>query len=146
MKGRSKPFDQDNHDANDPKAREVVKAFWKEAFDITLNDNPDRYGVDLISAGGVFKVEVEHRAVWKADDFPYAEVNVPERKAKFFVEDDTAYAVVSNDFTRVGFVHSRRLRGFLVSERLKESPNKFVYHGELFFKVPKAIFAWHRCR
>ena len=139
--GERKPFDPANFEDNDPKSREVVKAYFRKNL-IELVDNPDRYGIDLVSPDGFFSVEVERRSVWNTHDFPFVEVNFPERKTKFFVENNTAYAIVNQDCTRIGLILARFLRPHLSAQHLKENPNRYVHSGELFYKIPRSKFKW----
>lgn len=134
-----KPFDQNLLDENDPKSREVVKKYFL-SIGITLIDNPDKYGVDLIGVGSKLKVEVERRNVWKTGQFPYAEVNVPERKAKFFRNLDTCYVIVSEDYAYLGGLNPKDTIPFM--KDAKENRNKYVGSGELFYKVPRDKFKW----
>jgi len=143
MKGEYKQFSKSLHQRNDPKSRKVVKEYFAKNK-MPLDDNPNKFGVDLISEDGTLKVEVEHRLVWDSDEFPFAEVNVPERKAKFFVENSVCYVILSRDFTRIGMISGKELRKHLTEDTLKESPNKFVKSGELFFKVPRTAFKWDK--
>jgi hypothetical protein len=137
----SKPFDQSLHDECDPKAREVVKRYYK-SMGITMLDNEDKYGVDLISEDGSRQAEVERRLVWRSGDFPFADINMPERKAKFFLNSNASYVVVSEDFTRVGGISNENLRKFIKEDNLKANPNKYVGSGEMFYKLPRHLFTW----
>ena len=140
MKKQTKPFDKAFHDENDPTSRAVVKAFYKEQG-IVLNDNPDIYGVDLIS--DLFNVEVERRLVWNDVDFPFEYVNVLERKEKFFKSRDTHYAIVSQDYLRIGIIEANDIMFEILTQRPTASANKFVQVGELFYKIHKSKFKWH---
>lgn len=141
MIGVSKKFSQSLHRSNDPKSRRVVKEYLAKQG-IAVDDNPNKFGVDLISKDGTLQIEVEHRLVWADEEFPFEEINVPERKAKFFKENYIGYAILSRDYTHVGMIDGKTLRSFLVDENLKESPNKFVRENEYFYKVPKSAFRW----
>jgi hypothetical protein len=79
--------------------------------------------------------------VWDRDEFPFKEVNVPNRKAKFFIAG-AAYVIVSNDLSRIGVIRNSAIVKFLTEETLKESGNRYVGSGELFYKVPKTEFTW----
>jgi hypothetical protein len=141
MSGERKPFDQANFEENDPDSRRVVRAYFARNS-VALIDNPDKYGIDLVSPDGFFKVEVERRGIWTTKDFPFNEVNLPERKAKFFKDNNTIYAIVSNDYTRIGIILARFLRPYIEDSNLRENPNRYVHRGELFFKIPRAKFRW----
>lgn len=141
MIGVAKKFSPSLLRSNDPQSRKVVKEFFAKQK-IPLNDNPNKYGVDLISEDGSIQIEVEHRLVWDSNEFPFSEVNVPERKAKFFVENHICYVILSKDYSRIGMIKGDDLMQYLTTENLKESSNKYVRNGEMFFKVPKEKFTW----
>lgn len=139
MIGRSKPFSKTLHARNDPKSRAVVKKFFAERG-VTLVDHPNQYDIDLVTEDGKLRVEVEHRINWDTPDFPYAEVNVPERKAKFFEGGNTHYVILSKDYKRLGFISAAKIQTFIKPECLKESRNRFVKDSEYFYKVPQTEF------
>jgi len=141
MIGNSKRFDKTLHQNNDPKSRQVVKEYFS-THGILIKDNPDKYGVDLISDDGTLQVEVEHRLVWVNDDFPYETVNLPERKAKYFVANSVAYVILSKDYSRMGIIDGKTIMKYIVDENLKESSNKFVRKNEYFYKIPSTSFKW----
>ena len=142
MESETKPFEKSLFDENDPKSREAVKVYFASRG-LTLLDNEDKYGVDLISEDGQLKVEVERRPVWDKDEFPFKDVNVPSRKAKFF-NAGASYVIVSSDFTRIGVINNKAILKFIGTETLKESSNRYVASGELFYKVPKEQFIWKK--
>lgn len=141
MFGARKPFSRALHQKNDPTSRRVVKEFFLKNK-MPLEDNPNKYGVDLISADKTLQIEVEHRLVWEDSEFPYDDVNVPERKAKFFVENHICYVILSRDYSHIGMIDGKTLMKYIVDENLKESSNKYVRQGEYFYKVPKEAFKW----
>lgn len=143
MFGERKPFSHALHQKNDPQSRRIVKEYFLRNK-MPLNDNPNKYGVDLISEDESLQVEVEHRLVWKAEEFPFAEVNLPERKAKFFVDNHICYAILSYDYSHIGLIDGKTLRQYINDDTLKESSNKYVRQGELFYKIPKSAFKWDK--
>ncbi len=143
MKGEYKQFSPSLYRQNDPKSRKVVKAFFLRNK-MPLDDNRNKFGVDLISKDGTLQIEIEHRLVWDSVEFPFDEVNVPERKAKFFVENHICYVILSKDYSHIGMIDGKTLRKFLTDKTLTECANKFVKEGEMFFKVPKRAFVWRK--
>ena len=141
MKGKYKKFSKKLFDNNDPKSRVLVKEFFAK-HGIILQDNNDQYGVDLVSPDGSVKIEIERRTIWKQKDFPFNEINLPERKAKFFTDKNVAYVIVSEDYSRIGFIKGERIKEYITENNLKENPNKYVSEGELFYKIPKDRFKW----
>lgn len=143
MIGEYKPFDKSLYRKNDPKSRKVVKKYFLKQ-NIILEDNPNKFGVDLISKDATLQVEVEHRLVWKSVEFPYEEINVPERKAKYFVENHICYVILSYDYSHIGMIDGKTLRKYLNQDTLTECSNKYIKQGEMFFKVPKTEFKWDK--
>jgi hypothetical protein len=139
-----KPFDPESFQANDPPAREAVKACFR-GFGVELLDNPDIYGVDLISADGSIRVEVERRLVWESGSFPYDPVHIPSRKIRILGDGSAAYAIVSKDLRSVGTIGGFQLFEYLMLDPV-ESFNKHVSEGETFYRVPKSAFDWFDSR
>lgn len=139
MYGAAKRFSQSLHESNDPKSRQVVKDYLAKQG-MVVRDNPNKYGVDLISDDGSLQVEVEHRLPWTDVDFPFSEVNVPERKAKFLREGVVQYIILSRSYTRLGIISGRTIQPYIVDDNLVVNPNKFVKNNEYFFKVPTSKF------
>lgn len=138
----TKPFDQTLHDQNDPLSRSAVKQFFANRG-IVFQDNPDKYGIDLIHRDGDESIEVERRIVWQTYHFPYDEINLPQRKAKFFSHTPKShYAIVSKNFSRIGIITNRKIKTFIQESFLKENKNKFVAEQEYFYKLPKDQFTW----
>jgi hypothetical protein len=141
MIGEYKPFDQTLFRQNDPTARQIVKAYLLKS-DISVIDNPDPYGVDLISPDNLLKIEVERRVVWKTPEFPFDTINFLERKALRFQQSAFHYIIVSENYKNLGMIRASTLAKYLSSTNLQENPNKFVDRGELFYKLPKVEFRW----
>ena len=140
MIGKHKAFDKKLHAAHDPQSREVVKKYYLDTHNITLIDGKTRYSVDLITEDEKTQVEVEHRIVWKGDDFPYDTINIAERKRKFFIDGKVDYIILSDDYTRLGIIKADKIQKYMVDEHLKESRNRFVLKGEFFYKIPITEF------
>lgn len=143
MIGKYKKFDKELFNQNDLKSRSVVKHFFLSK-NVVVDDNPNKYGVDLVSEDGNVQIEIERRLAWVNEEFPYPRVNIPERKAKFFKTDKTSYVIVSNDFSRIGVIPGKKLIKFINKKHLEESKNRFVGSGELFYKIPKEEFKWFK--
>lgn len=135
-----KPFDPEAFLANDPPAREAVKACFN-GFGVELLDNPDKYGVDLVSQDGQIKVEVERRPAWPGGRFPYETVHIPARKIRILGDGTAAYAIVSADLASIGTIGGFQLFEYLMIDP-KESFNKCVGEGELFYDIPVSAFEW----
>lgn len=143
MIGKHKPFSKSLFNGHDPKSRTIVKDYLAKN-QIMVNDNPNKFGVDLISEDGTLKIEVEHRTVWKEEEFPFALINVPERKGKFFTEECVSYAILSENYSHIGMISGKELKKYIVDENLAENRNKYVREGEYFYKIPKEAFKWDK--
>lgn len=141
MKGVYKKFNKKLFNQNDPKSRDVIKQYFKK-HNVVLKDNDNKYDVDLISEDGSVKFEIERRLVWTKTEFPYDDINLPERKAKYFLENNVSYIIISKNYSHIGIILGDKIKKYLNDDCLKESRNKFVSHGELFYKLPKSEFKW----
>jgi len=84
----SKPFSLELHAENDGPAKDAVMAFIKRAWNLEPRE-AGKYDCDLdvYEKGALIAhVEVEKRSHW-TENFPFATVNVPTRKRKFFLLD-----------------------------------------------------------
>jgi hypothetical protein len=143
MIGQRKPFNKSLHAKNDPRSRQVVKKFFAERG-VTLVDHPDKYDIDLQTEDGKLRVEVEHRLSWTESEFNFDDVNVLERKAKFFLPGNTHYCILSKDYSHLGFISAENIQKYMKPEFLKESSNRFLVSDEYFYKIPKTEFEWYR--
>ena len=134
-----KQFDQNLYDQYDQFGRDRVIMFYKTQG-IELKDNPDKYGVDLIAYDDGEKigyVEVEVRASWKSQTFPFDSLHVPERKKKLLTNDLHTVLVSVNCYGTQAFICDYRI---VLASPLLESPNKHIQKGERFYKVdPRQI-------
>ena len=133
-----KKFDRKLFEEFDKLARDAGKRYWK-AKGYHVVDNIDRYGPDLIVTPvggseysiGDFYCEVEIKRP------QYAHIQIPGRKAKFLNKDKynlpICFLVLNADQT-YGYL----IQGDTLAETpLVEVPNKYVWKGEKFFRVPK---------
>jgi hypothetical protein len=131
----SKPFDQELFDKNDQPAREVVKHFFAYTWGLILNDNPDKYGPDLVAhRGSVFEgfVEVEVRHSWKGNRFPFEKVQFAMRKAKFFSYKPITFVILNSEMTHLLWFNGIDLE--LGGKRITKNTRLTV--GETFIEVP----------
>ena len=141
MFGERKPFSKALHQSNDPQSRKVIMEYFKKQG-IPLEENNNQYGVDLISSDGAVRIEAEHRLPWVDEEWPFADINVPERKAKFLNDGVTAYAILSRDFSRMGIIEGKDVKEYIVDTNLHLNKNKYVKDGEYFYKSPTTKFKW----
>lgn len=89
-----KPFSKELYNENDDAKQLVIK--WLGSNGITAEVNKNRYGIDLVSDGMSYEVEVKHN--WKGEIFPYDEVHFPYRKIKF-ATDDATFVMLNHERT-----------------------------------------------
>lgn len=134
-----KRFDQNLYEQYDQFGRNRVVMYYAKQG-IELKDNPDKYGVDLIAYDDGEKigyVEVEVRASWKSDQFPFDSLHVPERKKKLLTNDLHTVLVSVNCYGTRAFICDYRI---VLASPLLESPNMYISKGERFYKVdPRQI-------
>jgi len=126
-----KRFDPALFAETDAKARACGKQYWT-SLGHTVEDNPDRYGADLI-VDGKFYCEVEIKKVWSGDTFQYDTLQIPHRKAKYTKLDMPCKFIVFNSTQSHGILVDGET---LASSPVKEVPNKYSYKDEMFFQVP----------
>jgi len=134
---RTKPFNQAVHDICDPPAREAVKKYIKDTWDLNAWHNPDKYAVDLIierNKEAIGYAEIEMRD-W--DHCPFNTIHIPKRKDKLFENNKrTIYFVVSKSIKKAWYVDSQLIK----NSSVREIPNKEVSQGEYFYDVPIKLF------
>ena len=134
---RTKPFNQQVHDACDPPASEAVRKYIKATWDLNAWHNSDKYAVDLIierNKEAIGYAEIEMRD-W--DQCPFSTIHIPKRKDKLFDNDKrTIYFVVSKSIKRAWYVDSQLIK----NSSVREIPNKAVSQGEYFYDVPIKLF------
>lgn len=135
---KTKPFNQEVHDACDPVARQAVIGFMARQWNMMAAPHPDKYKVDLV-VENEFMVPIGYAEIEMRDweDVPFATIHVPSRKKKLFYNDmPTTYFVVSRGLKKAWWC---RVDDILKSP-LKEVPNRAVATGEYFYDVPKDCF------
>jgi len=130
-----KRFDPQLHKENDKLARQAVKSLLKGS-EFKVKDNPKSREIDLLLYKGkehIGYIECEIKRVWKGVEFPYENVQFPERKGKYAaLEKPALYIMFNEDQTSFLALTAETL----VSSPKVEVPNKYVPAGEFFFQVP----------
>lgn len=135
MQNVRKRFDPALHAENDEKCRSAIKKLLINT-DYTVIDNPKTRGVDLLlydnTGNHIGYIEVERKTLWKESKFPYENVNFPERKKRYTeLDKPTIFIMFNEDMSNYLAVKGSDL----LSSPLEEVNNKYVYKGEMFFKV-----------
>lgn len=135
-----KPFEQDLHDKYDAPAKEAIARFLEHKCDVTVESNPDQFGIDLLILRGgklVGCAEVEVRQ-W-SPTCPFATIHVPERKDKFF-NKNTLFFALTKDMQSAYWIEADKIKDY----PLKEVSNYKVVSGEMFYDVPTSEFTYTR--
>jgi hypothetical protein len=125
LKGAHKRFNKVMFNRYDSPARDILK---KQLGDF-ITDNPDVYGQDFLinSSDCKYKyLEIQVCANWlnKDDPYPYKNVNIYERKAKY--TDDTLFLTLNKNMT-CGYIFSAKTFRDSKPRRLKKYSREFVY-------------------
>lgn len=125
-KGKINRFNADLYIKYDIPAREKVKDILKDF----IYDNPDKYGADLVINSKKkckYKyLELQVCTQWTKDKFPYKNIYIWERKAKY--DNNTLFLTLSKDLS-IGYL-------FDISKLDKEKPRRFKkYSRELVYDI-----------
>lgn len=130
-----KRFDRELFEKYDQLARQATTQYLK-GQSYAVEEHPDRYAQDLVVTHGdtQFYAECEVKIVWEGGDFPYPDVQLPQRKQKFFSDPPTLFFIWDKPVTSAMTFWSTDI----VESGLEpvEVPNKYVYSGEYFYQVP----------
>lgn len=132
MTAQRKRFDRDLFQKYDQLARDVTTKYL-QSIGYEVTEHPDRYAQDLIAYGTDkdFCVECEVKLVWEVSEFPYPNVQLPERKKKFF-SVPTQFFIWNKPLEHAMTFWSHDV----ATLEPVEVPNKYVYAGEYFYQVP----------
>jgi hypothetical protein len=133
-----KPFEQELHDQYDAPAKQAVAKYMERTCGVTVDSNPDQYGVDLlVTKGGklIGTVEVEVRQ-W-SPNCPYPTIHVPERKTKFF-GDRVLFFALTKDMQSAYWIETNEIK----KHPIKEISNYKIPRGEMFYDVPTELFGF----
>ena len=132
MTAQRKRFDRDLFQKYDQLARDVTTKYL-QSIGYEVTEHPDRYAQDLIAYGtdNDFCVECEVKLVWEVSEFPYPNVQLPERKKKFF-NVPTQFFIWNKPLEHAMTFWSHDV----ATLDPVEVPNKYVYAGEYFYQVP----------
>lgn len=129
-----KQFDIQLYNSNDPTSRTIAKKLFT-LLGITLIDNPDIYGIDMLVSGSTQKIELEHSNKWSGINYPYRTVHVLERKLdKYFIRDTGNIVIFNLDYSRCICISNKTIRKY--KDTLKEFKNRYCPEGELMADIP----------
>ena len=109
----------------------VLKWLWENGYPFA-EENPDRYGIDIIAPWA----EVEDAAKWWPNEgrHPMPNIHVPASKEKFFVERDILFVIVNGKKDHLMHCSSAMIRQC----PMREIPNALVPSGEYFYVTPNS--------
>jgi hypothetical protein len=99
-----KPFSQELYDNDDDAKLQMLAWLWKWQPKLNWRVNPDQYGVDLVSDSD-WTIEVEVRHGWTGHTFPFPNVHISTRKAKF-ATPNAYFAIMNHERTHALIVGS----------------------------------------
>jgi hypothetical protein len=132
-----KKFDKELYALNDKLAKDAAMLVLSGAGYTQVRESPRKTDVDLqvLDKDGniMFYVEVERKAVWTTPEFPYTNVQFPERKTKYAnLDKPTYYLMFSGDMKKYLVVKGQDL----LTSPIEMVRNKYVAYGEMFYQVP----------
>ena len=127
-----KKFNPGDYALYDQKAKDKTTEYL-QGLGYQVVEHPNRYAQDLIAKSEMneFMVECEVKVVWNTDDFPFPNVQLPERKSKF-LKDRTLFFIWNKQLTRAFTFWSDDVKKLTPIE----VPNKRVRKGEYFYQIP----------
>lgn len=137
MKPVRKKFNQDVYDSSDY-VKWLVAATLNRGGHYTLV--VEDYSADVKAYHldkGFSQHEVEMRAVWDWEDFPFETIHIPERKTRLLEYGDFFYWVINKWLTHAMVCNAPE---HMTKDRLVEVPNKAVEKGEYFYDIPIEYF------
>jgi hypothetical protein len=127
----NKPFSKTLYKDNDGAKLLIIK--WLEGEGYNAKVNPDDYGIDLLAEHKKSKkkieVEVEVKHNWVGERFPFFNVHIPYRKAKF-AKKNSFFTMLNSDRTAILVV-----RGSVVSSSPIVSKKTKYTETEKFFEI-----------
>ena len=125
-----KPFNQKNYDQNDEFARKAVKNLFRIKWDIILEDNPDKYDIDLLGyyKGKYLHIEASKNNTqdWIDNSFythklsPFKDISIFKRRLKYLkaTHDNQYYYYCQTN------KHGNLFALLRITEEILKSPTK----------------------
>lgn len=129
-----KKFDQVLHDKYDPPARKAVTDWVEKTWKLQCQDNPDKYGIDLIvyrNGEQVGFIEVEVRS-W--NPCPFKTIHVPVRKKHMMETPKTLFFALTNDLSHAYWITGDKTITYPTVEMKDDTKH------EAYYDVPKSLF------
>ena len=132
---KTKAFDKDLFDTNDPRGR--AKAIQILSQYVRIEENPDKYGIDLIcyplwstEKKPFYYVEVEVREAWTTTHFPWNTAHIPARKEKFFSDPNLSiyYFQFNNSLTSLLIFDGKVVKKMPIYKGPTKNEKEFYYY------------------
>ena len=122
-----RPFHKSLHEKHDAPAKEAMIEYLKKIKKVEAWENPNRYGIDVLTDKYLYEVEV--KASWKTDDYKYKDLHIPYRKLKWCNDPNVRFVVMNGPMTVGAFVKA--------IDVLKSPVEWFTFYGytEQFFVI-----------
>jgi len=139
MKGKRKPFEQEDYDKYDEPAKSAMAGhLWTKGHIVTVPE--ENYGADLYSEINGRKIyhEVEVSKQWVKGDHPYPTGSIPERKIRLKQmcgDNELIFWMLRSDLGRALCFNAKHM----IDDYLIEVPNYKVKSGEYFYRIPKNL-------
>ena len=137
MKGNRKWFDKDLYKQYDSIAKLSSIRLFKRLKGLSLDENEKLRGVDMLIYKDkkhkyYLECEIKNQE-WSPGKFPFPTVNLPERKEKYCkLNKPTLFIIFNKDQTAYICFWGKDV----LKSKKEEVRNRYVYNGELFFKIP----------
>lgn len=128
----AKPFDPELYAEHDPAKLLAIDYFTRLGYQAEVNK--DKFGIDLeikTPQGKTFWVEVEVKTGWVGNRFPYRDLQLPMRKAKF-ANPDSYFMVINKGHTHFMAVPATNID----LTQTRDLDTKLGTTGETFLAVP----------
>jgi hypothetical protein len=134
----NKPFSQSLKDENDTKARDAIINYYK-LKNIIVYDNPDNFGIDLLTLDGR-GIELEVHRGW-TNGAHYNFVNLLERKKHLFEENNNNYFfVLNNDCSMALGISSKDIKPYLSNKIDLECWINGKCRIDIVYRIPLEAF------
>lgn len=142
----NKPFSQSLFDSNDMPARQAIQNYFQIVKNISFVANSNRFDVDLVNTARNIGLELECRAKWNGEHYPYQFVNVLRRKKALFdgSHDLANYLFILNStFDKAIGIKPADIRPYITDENCHEIECFIAGDGwrrDFVYKIPLSAF------
>lgn len=130
-----KRFDKELYNKYDKAAKDMVNKLFKgTAWTVKVSEKKTAVDFEVYENGKhICYLEAEVKLNWETPEFPYGDVQWPERKWKYCqLDKPTIFIMFNRDLSKYLTATGTDLLG----SKLEMVRNKYISYGENFFKVP----------